>query len=453
MSRWIPYSPTPDRPWNLARVVHLHRRAGLGATWAELQRDLSDGPDIAVKRLLKGISRSEGVPDEFETLSATIAKSAIDAEDEHRLKAWWVYRLLMTPDPLGERLTLMWHNHFATSLIKVTRLKWMHRQNLTFRQHARGAFGALLDAMLNDPALLSWLDAPQNRAGHPNENLARELLELFTLGIGNYTESDVRESARVLTGITIDDLGSVQFDSSKHDGDSKTILGKSGDLQLGDLHELLTSHPATARHIAWRLCREFCGENVVDDDALNELAAGLRTNQLRIDWAIETILRSSLFFSEGNLRSRIADPVSSLICPLRAFECHRNPPNTLAVADGIRRMGLNLFTPPNVGGWTGGRSWMSTMTVIARTNVIAELLQGSMQLPTEPIDLIALLDRYHIGDTLSDAIRFLGSLLHGDITNESVEQLARSVREETDRSHQLRTIAEMLLTSTAGHLH
>lgn len=453
MSRWTPFVPTADEPWNLARVVHLHRRAGFGAAWPELQRDLSDGPDVAVTRMLNGTARRDGTPDNFDALSATIVKSAVDAEDEHRLKAWWVYRMLMTPDPLGERLTLMWHNHFATSLIKVTNLKWMYRQNETFRRQGRGEFGILLDEMLSDAALLSWLDAPQNRAGHPNENLARELMELFTLGIGNYTEKDIREAARALTGITIDEAGIVQFDHSKHDSGSKAILGRSGDLQLRDLHDLLVSHPATSRRLAWRLCREFCGENVVDDEALNELAAGLRLNQLRIDWVVETILRSEMFFSIANQRSRIADPASSLIGPMRALECNRNPPNTLAVADGIRRMGLNLFTPPNVGGWTGGRAWLSTMTVIARTNVIAEFLQGQMQLPAEPIDLNALVKRHSVGDTLPDAIRFLGHLLHGHIANEDVGQLARSVSEQADRFEQLRAIVAILLTSAESYLH
>ena len=196
MSRWSAYTPSANAPWNLARVVHLHRRAGFAATWPELQRDLADGPGPAVTRLLNGTSRSDGVPEDFEALSTSISRAAVDGNDAGRLKAWWVYRCLFTPDPLGERLTLMWHNHFATSLIKVTNLNWMCQQNQTFRKYARGEFRTLLTALLEDRALLSWLDATQNRSGHPNENLAREMMELFALGVGHYTEHDIQEAAR-----------------------------------------------------------------------------------------------------------------------------------------------------------------------------------------------------------------------------------------------------------------
>jgi len=178
MTAWTPYQPTPANPWNLQRVHHLRRRAAFGATWAELQRDVASEPQAAITRLLDGQSDLEGVPPDFESLSTVIGQAAADSGSPERLKAWWLYRCLFTPHPLQERLTLMWHNHFATSNLKVDDLRLMQRQNLTLRKSALAPFGELLRAMARDPALLTWLDAPSNRKGHPNENLARELMEL-----------------------------------------------------------------------------------------------------------------------------------------------------------------------------------------------------------------------------------------------------------------------------------
>src|SRR5580700_2123943 len=202
---WVSYTPSGQMPWDLRRVVHLHRRAGFAATWSELQRDLKDGPKASIDRLLAGNSRSLGVPKDFAATSAMLLDRAAEDGDVNRLRAWWIYRMLFGPDPLGERLTLLWHNHFATANGKVQDPAFMWRQNEMLRRHCRGPFAELLNASVREPALLVYLDAPANRAGHPNENLAREMMELFTLGVGNYSEADVKEGARALTGWTIED--------------------------------------------------------------------------------------------------------------------------------------------------------------------------------------------------------------------------------------------------------
>jgi hypothetical protein len=183
-SPWAAYEPSGDAPWNVARAVHLHRRAGFGATWGEIERDLADGPHAAVEQLLaKGRERGDrGGTDDFPRLASIIGDAAVASNNANRLKAWWVFRMLFSPDGLTERLALMWHNHFATSNLKVENLAAMRAQNETFRRLATAPFAELLRAMLHDPALLVWLDADRNVKGRPNENLARELLELFTLG-------------------------------------------------------------------------------------------------------------------------------------------------------------------------------------------------------------------------------------------------------------------------------
>src|SRR5262245_59453108 len=247
---WAPYTPDSETPWELRRVVHLHRRAGFAATWNELQRDLKDGPARSIDRLLKGQTRM-AVPDNFRTVADQLAGRA--AESPAWLKAWWLYRMYAGPDPLGERLSLLWHNHFATSHDTVNDTAVMRRQNELFRQRGRGPFAKLLKAVVHDPALLIFLDAPANRKGHPNENLARELMELFTLGIGHYSETDVKEAARALTGWKLT-LGVFRHWPPDHDDGQKTILGKKGRWSGDDLVRLLLEHPATSRRLAWRLC-------------------------------------------------------------------------------------------------------------------------------------------------------------------------------------------------------
>ncbi len=263
---WSAYRPSDACPWNLERAWTLRRRAGFAATWAELDRDLADGPERAVERVLAGECRSEGVPAAFDSTATLLGESAGSSSDPRRLQAWWLYRMLFSPDPLLERLTLMWHDHFATSQLKVEDTAAMRAQNETFRGLARGSFGDLLRAMLRDPALLVWLDAPSNRKGKPNENLGRELLELFTLGVGRYEERDIKETARALTGRTVA-RGQFQARDDNRDDGEKTILGKTSRFEGDALADHLLAQPAAADRLAWRLCAAFLGEGVADDVA------------------------------------------------------------------------------------------------------------------------------------------------------------------------------------------
>lgn len=368
---WSPYRPTPEAPWNARRVVVLHRRAAFAATRDELRRDLDDGPGPSVDRLLAGRTPA----DDFERTSTLIADAAVESRDPERLKAWWVYRMLAGPDPLGERLTLMWHDHFATGNQKVADIAAMRRQNDVFRRLARAPFGDLLNAAVRDPALLVWLDAPANRKGHPNENLARELMELFTLGIGHFSEGDVKEAARALTGWTVAD-GAFVFNPAAHDDGDKTLFGETARWDAPGLIRRLLDHPATARRLAGRLCGLFLGEGVVDAEAVDELAEGLRAQHLDVGWGVATVLRSRAFFGAANLGSRVVGPAEFVVGAARALGALDPPPNTLLLADWLTRIGLDLFYPPNVGGWPGGRSWLSSRGLIARANFATALTGG-----------------------------------------------------------------------------
>jgi uncharacterized protein (DUF1800 family) len=303
------YEPDARAPWNWRRVVHLHRRAGFAPTWDEIERDLKDGPETSVGRLLEGKARTQGVPDNFASVADRPADQALAAPEPNRFKGWWVYRMLCGPDPLMERLTLMWHNQFATSNLKVNDLALMHRQNETLRSLCRTRFGRLLGTMLHDPALLVWLDAPDNTNGHPNENMARELLELFTMGVGPYSEDDVKQCARALTGWKLVGDES-RFIASRHDGGTKTILGRTGSFDVEALAKLLLEHPATSRRLAWRLCQEFLGEGTIHADAIESLASGLRAHDLDIGWGVATVLRSRVFFDGEHQGQRVLSPVS-----------------------------------------------------------------------------------------------------------------------------------------------
>jgi uncharacterized protein (DUF1800 family) len=408
---WLPYEPSDKAPWDLRRVVHLHRRAGFAATWAEIQRDLKDGPKSSIDRLLAGKARADGVPKDFEATAALLSERAVAAADVGPLKAWWVYRMLLGPDPLTERLALLWHNHFATSNAKVRDPAAMRRQNELFRKYARAPFGKLLGAVLRDPAVLVWLDAPANRKEHPNENLARELMELFTLGIGPYTETDVKEAARALTGWSVED-GEFREVPRHHDDGDKTILGRTGRWKGADLIEQLLAHPAAAERLADRVCGLLLGEGAVGLDAVGSLAAGLREHELDIGWAVQTVLRSQTFFAEDHLRNRVVGPVEYVVSAARALEVFDPPPSTLALADWAARLGQDLFHPPNVGGWPGGRAWINARAVIGRANYAAALVSGD-GVGRGPLDALALARRHGRGHDLDDFLTFAGELLLG----------------------------------------
>lgn len=434
MTHWKPYESSESQPWNLARVVHLHRRTVFGATVAEQQRDVTEDPQASVSRILNGTTRL-GTPENFGVLSDVIGNSAADSPNPDRLKAWWLYRCLFSPDPLQERLTLMWHNHFATSNLKVNNLRQMKRQNDTLREHSRAPFGELLAAMIRDPALLFWLDAPANRREHPNENLARELLELFTLGLGSYSEQDVRETARALTGWTIRN-GEFEEQPAIHDDRDKTVLDQTGNWNGGDIVDILAQTSATANRLAARLVSEFFGEKVVSADAMRELSNVLHETSLDIAATVELMLRSELFFSDANINSRVSDPVSFLIGPLRTLNCTAPPPSTLLLAEWLRRMGQELFYPPNVGGWSGGRTWLSTRTVIGRANYAAALMSGQLHNPVWKPDLESLFDEHG-----TSVVEFFSQVL--GITS------LRTINEDEDAA----SVVVLLMTQSVAHLH
>jgi uncharacterized protein (DUF1800 family) len=428
LKHWDAYEPDAKTPWNLKRVVHLHRRAAFAAPANVIQKDLSAGPEESVARLLKGESKAH-TPGDFAATADMLTEAAATAGEINRLKAAWFYRMLFGADPVGERLALMWHDHFATGNAKVRNVRSMRRQNDLFRTHARAKFATLTNAVVRDPALLEYLDAPANRKGHPNENLARELMELFTLGIGNYTEADVKEAARCLTGWNVEDDKFVES-ATRHDDDEKTVLGNTGKWTGTDLIGQLLKHSATAARLASKLAKEFFGEGACPADAIKELADGLREHDLDVGWAVGTVLKSRLFFADANIRTRVTAPAEFVTGSARALGLFDPAPSTLAMADWSARMGQDLFDPPNVGGWPGGRTWISSRALIARANYAAALVEGPNAGRPDPYDPAAAAKAGGYGDTRTDVLTYHHRLLFG---TDPTAQLTKNLAELTGR--------------------
>jgi uncharacterized protein (DUF1800 family) len=266
--------------------------------------------------------------------------------------------------------------------------------------------------MLEDPALLIWLDAPSNRKGKPNENLARELMELFTLGVGHYAEQDVKEAARALTGLTVAQ-GKIHVRADYHDDGEKTVLGKTARFNADTLADYLLDQPAVADRLAWRLCDTFLGEGVADARSRGELAERLRNDDLHVGRAVEKVLRSNLFFSKANLHAKVSDPVGFAIGSVRALEHFDPPPSTLLLAEWTARMGLELFAPPNVGGWPGGRRWLTGRAIVARANFAAALACGRLNWDAAPPNLQEVAIRRGRAQEPQESIGFFGQLLTG----------------------------------------
>ncbi|HUP81117.1 MAG TPA: DUF1800 domain-containing protein [Pirellula sp.] len=414
-SKW---TPTPQEPWDIVRVAHLHRRASFTPDWMTIQRSLRDGCETSIDRLL-GLNKpeqndyelAEKRESQFEQMAATIGDAAVGSNNADRLRAWWVFRMLMTPRPLVERMTLLWHNHFATSNNKVQDLSAMYEQNNLLRKHCLGRFSELLPAVVKHRAMLSWLDAAANRKEHPNENLARELMELFTLGQGHYSEADVVEAARCLTGWTIRS-NRFEFIPELHDSGEKSVLGHKGRLDGDGLLVLLLKQDATAKRIAVRLCEMFFGEEVVDEKSLSELAAGLQKNELSVAWGVETVLRSHLFFSKANIRSRVAGPVELVIGTARTLEMQKDPPSTLLLGAELRKLGQDLFHPPNVFGWPEGREWIHTRSVLARHGFADAIVAGKLhQSAHSPLICEHLATQHGFSNKREQVLEFYGLLI------------------------------------------
>ncbi|MBX5493035.1 MAG: DUF1800 domain-containing protein [Chloroflexi bacterium] len=349
-------------------LAHLFRRAGFGASPAELEAAARDGYTATLERLL---APERVRDDEVET---RIAAAGLDQSRIEGLRQAWLLRMLHTRRPLQEKMVLFWHGHLTSAVSKVggRRVELLARQLALFREHALGNWRALLRAISRDGAMLFYLDNRLNRRSAPNENYARELLELFTLGIGQYTEQDVKEVARAFTGWTLNRDGEFVIVARQHDDGPKTIFGRTGHWDGDDVIDLILEQPAAAPFLARKLYRFF----VADDPpaaTIERLAAEFRASDWDLRVLVGSILRSPEFQSEQAYRARIKSPVEFVIGTLKALGAEHLPPDTPAA---LRRMGQDLLNPPSVKGWDGGPSWINAATLLERANFASRLAAG-----------------------------------------------------------------------------
>lgn len=361
-----PYSAA-DPGWTRAEAQHLLWRACGGASAAEIDRSVQDGMAATLDRICAAASSAaaEGM---FGETAAMLRQSAEDSDSIAGLKAWWLYRMTSGPDPLTEMMTLFWHNLFATSNVKVRSTKHMAAQNDSFRRHATGDFKALLGEMARDVAMLIWLDGNANRLRSPNENFAREVMELFTLGQGNYTEADIREAARAFTGWHVRN-DRFWFNRLQHDTGSKTVFGKSGNFDGDDVLRLCLAQEACPRFLGLRLLQEFVMPHP-PAEAVAAVAASIRAHDYQMRPVLREVFGSTLFFSAQARRSLLKSPVRFVLGACRALEVR---PNLQAAARLIAALGQDLFQPPTVKGWEGGRLWITSATMLQRANFAAAL--------------------------------------------------------------------------------
>lgn len=290
------------------------------------------------------------------------------------LRGWWLREMLTTPSPLSERMTLFWHNHFVSSQQKVRSSQLMYRQNLLLRRHALGNFGVLLHEVSRDPAMLIYLDSASNRKGAPNENFAREVMELFTLGEGRYGEQDIKEAARAFTGWSIDrDTVEFKWRPFIHDDGIKTVLGKSGNFDGGQVLDILLAQPACAEFIVGKLWREFVSPEP-DAAEVARIARRFRDSGYDIKTALRELFLSPAFWSEKNRATLVKSPVELVVGAFRQFDFSYDDPLPLSFA--VAQLGQNLFSPPNVKGWPGGDAWINSSTLLARKSVLERLFRA-----------------------------------------------------------------------------
>ncbi len=290
------------------------------------------------------------------------------------LQSWWLTEMLVTPSPLTEKMTLFWHSHFVSSQQKVRSPQLMYRQNALLRRHALGNFGELLHAVARDPAMVIYLDSASNRKGQPNENFAREVMELFTLGEGQYGERDIKEAARAFTGWSIDlDTGEFLFRRMAHDDGVKTVLGRSGNFDGDAVLDILLAQPQTAEFIAAKLWREFVSPEP-DAAEVKRIARIFRESRYDIRAAVKALLVSDAFYAPRNRAALIKSPVDLVVGTLRQF--HFATGDVLPFVFTVNQLGQALFAPPNVKGWPGGEAWINSTTLLARKAFLERLFRA-----------------------------------------------------------------------------
>ena len=446
--------PIADAQWTAASAAHLLQRAGFGGSPEEIAALTALGPREAVRRLV----RWQSVPEDFVAFDESglhdpslepfpaSRPAATDAAkrdgqsigvaakpagnrrlqpvtnkffywlrasrlETHRLSYWWAQRMLVTTRPLQEKMALFWHGHFATSEEKVRDYRKMLRQNMLLREKGNGSFRELLIGVAQDPAMLAYLDAGVNVKGAPNENFAREIMEMFTLGVGHYSEQDIREAARAFTGWNAQDL-QFTIDASRHDDSIKRVLGREGPLDGVDVIDTLLAQPAAGEFIAGKIYTYFVRQDL-SPVLRTELGARFRASRYDIAELLETIFLSRDFYSKASVASRVRPPVELVVSTYRLAGLSQVP-GVPDFNEATESLGQKLFYPPTVAGWAQGRSWITPGLLIARSNFAYDMVYPDINFippdryPSGDFKIRELSDKLALGMDVSSATRLDG---------------------------------------------
>lgn len=437
---WSVYEPEAERPWNLAKAGHLYRRATFGASWTQLQQALSDGPQRTIDKLLRppsGAAEFNRTYDDYEVATGSVDK----------LRAWWLRRMIQTPYPLLEKMTLFWHSHFATNATEVKNARLMQQQVRLLRSQALGSFRVLLEGISQDPAMLLWLGAEANRKARPNENFAQVFMETFTLGPGHCTENDIREASRAFTGWFV--LRSkLRYIPREHDDNEKQILGQKGNFNRDDVLRIMLEHPATPSRLIRKLYRWLINEAERPHEALIAPLAESFAKDYDVLKPVETMLRSNLFFSPAAYRMRIKSPAEFAIGIIIAME---ESISTTQLANDLADLGQDLYNPPTVKGWAGGQYWINSKAMVARQNLASALLRG-----TDPYGnklnpwTVAQRHGYATPESARDFL--IDLFLQGGLGSEAYDSLLKASGGHDDLEDLTRSAAYTIITLPEFHL-
>ncbi len=394
-----------DAAIGLDGARHLLGRAGFAATSSDIRAFAKLSRAEAADRLVKAAAAATSAitpppswvndkppaPAKLQALSQPErqALQRVNVEHAFELREWWFREMLNTPSPLAEKMTLFWHNHFATSQQKVRFTPLVYRQNLLLRRNALGNFGTMLREMGRDPAMLVYLDGANSRKEQPNENFAREVMELFTLGEGHYSEKDIKEAARAFTGWSVDrETGEFMFRRAIHDYGNKTVLGKTGNFDGDQVFDVLLNKPEAAQFITRKLWKEFVSMTP-DEREITKLAAMFRDSGYNIAKLMRTMLSSDAFYAPENRAALIKSPVEFVVGTMKTFEIETPNLRPFVLASAL--LGQNVFAPPNVKGWPGGEAWINTATLLGRKQLLDRLFRNEdrMDVAMRSVDAMA----------------------------------------------------------------
>ncbi|HEU0021312.1 MAG TPA: DUF1800 domain-containing protein [Dehalococcoidia bacterium] len=441
---------------DIALMAHLMRRAGFGARREELEQYVVQGYQATVESLLN-LQEDDGVEEDI------VDRYYIDIDDRRNsdpTNAWWLYRMINTANPLEEKMALFWHGLFATAYEKIENGRAMASQIDLFRQHCLGNFRTILVKLSRDPAMIIWLDNNTNHKGTPNENYGRELLELFSMGVGNYTEEDVKECARAFSGWTIANFNArypwgpypmeFEYRPEDHDDGEKTFLGQRGRFNGEDIIDIIVRQPATGRFIAAKLYNFFVSDDPAPADAIETLSSAYFESHYDIRTVMRVLLNSDFF--KNAVYARVKSPAEMVASVLRLVGDFQEPkPGLLETTYESKYMGQELLNPPTVEGWHTGREWIDSGSLVGRVNFSADQV-GNLNQPGVR-DIIARLAGRGISMTpeelVDGCLDLIGPLAVETTTRSSLLGKAGAAGElrldtESGKQEFARRVAEML---------